>query len=49
LEKFVESCLPWEGPHAGAVEESEEEGIADRICDELTANPIPLHCSRGRR
>ena len=23
-EKFVEDCLPWEGPHAGAEEECEE-------------------------
>ena len=24
LEKFMEDCLPWEGPHAGAGEECEE-------------------------
>ena len=24
LEKFVEDCLPWEGPHTGAGEECEE-------------------------
>jgi len=28
LEKFMENCLPWVGPHAGAGEESEEEGAA---------------------
>ncbi|GAB0201606.1 5'-AMP-activated protein kinase catalytic subunit alpha-1-like [Grus japonensis] len=35
LEKLVEDCLPWEGPHAGAEAEceessSEEEGAADK-------------------
>jgi len=24
LEKIVEDCVPWEGPHAGAGEECEE-------------------------
>jgi len=29
LEKFMEKCLPWEGPHAGAGAEYEEEGAAE--------------------
>jgi len=37
----MEDCLPWEGPHTGAGEECEEEGAAGRMCDELTATPIP--------
>ncbi|KAK4817118.1 hypothetical protein QYF61_027981 [Mycteria americana] len=48
LEKFVEDCLPWVGPHAGAGEECEEsspeeEGAAERTCDELTE----LRCAGG--
>jgi len=46
LEKFVENCLPWAGPHTGAGEECEEsspeeEGAAETTCDELTITPIP--------
>ncbi|KAM9590860.1 uncharacterized protein ACIBXB_005909 [Morphnus guianensis] len=41
LEKFVEDCLPWEGPHAGAGGEFEEEGVEETTCDELTAIPVP--------
>ena len=47
MEKFVEDCLLWEGPHAGAGKEwtrsppPEEEGAAETTCDELTATPIP--------
>jgi len=46
LEKFVENCLLWEGPHAGAGAECEEpspaeEGAAETACGELTATPIP--------
>ena len=41
LEKFVEDCLLWEGPHGGAGEECEEEGSAETMCDELTATPFP--------
>jgi len=37
----MEDCLLWEGPHTGAGEESEEEGVAETKCDELIANPIP--------
>jgi len=41
LGQFV-NCLPWEGTHAGAGEESEEEGAAEALCDELTITPISL-------
>jgi len=41
-EKFVEVCLPWEGLHAGAGEDSEEDGVAETECDKLIAIPIPL-------
>jgi len=33
MEKLVENCLPWVGPHAGAGEESEEEGMVKTMCD----------------
>ncbi|KAK4827992.1 hypothetical protein QYF61_022694 [Mycteria americana] len=51
LEKFVEDCLLWEGPHAGAVEEHEEEGAAEATCNELTTAsiPCPPMPHRGRR
>ena len=51
LEKFMEDCLPWEGPHGGAGEECEEEGAAETTCDELTTTPIPRPPVplRGRR
>jgi len=47
----MEDCLPWEGPHAGAGEESEEEGAAETMCDGLTATPIhhPFVPLGGRR
>ena len=41
LEKFMEDCLLWEWPHTGAGEEREEEGAAERMCDEPTTTPIP--------
>jgi len=41
LEQFVENCLPWEGPHAGAGAEGEESGVAETMCDELTTVPTP--------
>jgi len=41
LEQFMEGCVPWEAPHAGAEEGSEEEGVAETTCDELTATSIP--------
>ena len=37
----MQDCLPWEGPHAGAGEECEEQGAAQTACDELTVTPIP--------
>jgi len=45
----MEDWLQWEGPHAGAGEEWEEEEAAETACDELTAIPfpVPLHCSGG--
>jgi len=33
--------FPWEGPHAGAGAECEEEGAAETTCDELIITPIP--------
>jgi len=41
LEQFMDNCLLWEGPHAGAGAECEEEGAAETACNELTAAPIP--------
>jgi len=42
----MEDTLPWEGPHAAAGEECEEEGAAKTTYDELTAVPIlPLPCA----
>jgi len=41
LEKFVENCLPWEAPHAGAGQEYGKEGATETRCDELTASPFP--------
>ena len=50
LEKFMEDCLPWEGPHARA-EECEEEEAAETTCSELTVIPIPRPPAllRGKR
>ena len=50
-EHFMENCLSWEGPHAGAGAECEEEGAAETTCDELTTSSIPLPPVplRGRR
>ncbi|KAK4818457.1 hypothetical protein QYF61_013663 [Mycteria americana] len=41
LEQFVKDCIPWEGPHAAAGEEREEEGVAEMNFYELAATPIP--------
>jgi len=51
LEQFVEDSLTWEGPHARAGEEGEEEGAAEPMCDELTTAPIACSPSLlgGRR
>lgn len=54
LEKFVETCFPWEGPHNGAVEEHEEScpwgGSSGR--DNVWWNDHRLHfpnpCTTGR-
>ncbi|PKU49492.1 rna-directed dna polymerase from mobile element jockey- hypothetical protein [Limosa lapponica baueri] len=43
MEKFVEDCLLWQGPHAGAGKNCKEEGEAETMCDELTATPNPHH------
>jgi len=52
LEKFVQNCLPWVEPHAGAGEECEEEEAAETVCDALTIIPLPrptaLPRGRGR-
>ena len=37
----MENYLLWVVPHSRAGKESEEEGAAERTCDELTATPIP--------
>jgi len=37
LENFMEDCLLCVGPHSGAGEESEEEGAAGTMYDELTS------------
>ncbi|KAK4832829.1 hypothetical protein QYF61_025817, partial [Mycteria americana] len=41
LEKFVKDCISWEGPHAGAGEDHEEEHAAEMKRYELTTTPIP--------
>lgn len=45
LEKFEEDCNPWEGPHTEVEEKREDEGESGKMCDELTATPVPLHFS----
>ncbi|KAK4810860.1 LOW QUALITY PROTEIN: hypothetical protein QYF61_008832 [Mycteria americana] len=47
LDRFVKDCILWEGPHAGAGEECEEEGAAEAKHYELTTTPIPLCHSGG--
>jgi len=46
LEQFMEDCVPWEGHHAGAGAEREEEGAAETTCDGLNSFPVPL-CHSG--
>ncbi|GAB0178075.1 EH domain-containing protein 4 [Grus japonensis] len=41
LDKFVENCLPWVGPHAEAGDKCDKEGVAKTMCDELAAISIP--------
>jgi len=36
----MKNCLLWVRPHAGADEETEEEGAAETPCDEQTTTPI---------
>ena len=43
---LVKDCIPWEGCHAGAGEEREEEGAAEKKSYEP---PVPLRGGRGRR
>jgi len=51
LEKLMENCLLWEGPHAGAGEKYEKEGATETMCDEwtITLIPHPPALLRGRR
>jgi len=37
----MKDCLPWVGPHTGAGEDSEEEGVTETRCHELTTTPFP--------
>ncbi|TRZ15769.1 hypothetical protein HGM15179_011351 [Zosterops borbonicus] len=55
-EKFLEDCLLWEGPQAGAgekceVSSPEEKGVAEKRDDELTTAliPHPSELIQGRR
>jgi len=46
MEQFMEDCLLRVGPHAGTEESvrsppPEEEGAAEKKCDELIAAPLP--------
>jgi len=41
LKRLVKDCLLWEGPHAGAGDEREEEGAAGTKCYEPITTPIP--------
>jgi len=43
LERFLDNCVLWLGPHPGAGEECEEEGAVETMCGELTATPILQH------
>lgn len=40
-DQFRKDCSLWEGLHAGAGEESEEEGVAETKRYELTVTPFP--------
>jgi len=37
----VKDCLPCERPHAGPIEQHEEEEAAEKKCYELTEIPVP--------
>lgn len=41
LPKFIESCLPWEGPYTGAREGLLYLSIAETTHNELTITPLP--------
>jgi len=41
LANFVKDCMLWEGPHAEAGEEHEEERAGETKGYRLTATPIP--------
>ena len=43
----MKNCLPWKRLHAGAGEQYEEEGAAERKCYRITTTPFPIsfHCS----
>jgi len=41
LAQLVKDCILWEGPHAGAGEEREEEGAAKTKCYQPTPTLIP--------
>ena len=42
LENFVKDLLPWVGPHRGAGEQREEEGVAETMCNAESATPLPI-------
>lgn len=44
---FVKDCISWEGPHAAAQEEHEEEKAEERTHSGLTEMPIPQRCFIG--
>lgn len=41
LEKLIKDCILQEGPHTEAVNECEEEKVADRSCYGVASTPIP--------
>lgn len=45
LDQFVKDYVLWKEIHAGAGEESEDEGAAEMKSYRQTTNPIPLCCS----
>lgn len=47
LEKFVEDCLQWLGSHTGVVEESNEKGASETICDEHNLHSLFPYTAEG--
>ncbi|PKU41795.1 hypothetical protein llap_7896 [Limosa lapponica baueri] len=47
LEKLMKDSILWEGPHAGAREDYEEEGVTETKCYELTPTPTPHGATWG--